>query len=85
MTLTDQEVLGMINELLDSKGVPTHNRGRYVREHRDSITFLRVLTPLIDRYLVIVDPPRACQVEHDHWEGKMICGNTLPCSRHGGR
>ena len=25
------------------------------------------------------------QVEHDHWEGKLICGNTLPCVHHGGR
>jgi len=31
-----------------------------------------------------VDPPRTCQVEHDHWEGPMICGNELPCARHGG-
>lgn len=85
MTLTDQEVLGMINELLDNQGVPTHGRGRYVREHRESIMALRVLTPLVDCYLAIVDPPRMCQVEHDHWEGKMICGNTLPCPRHGGQ
>jgi hypothetical protein len=28
--------------------------------------------------------PRKCQVEHDHWEGKMICGNPLPCRTHGG-
>lgn len=33
----------------------------------------------------VVDPPRTCQVEHPHWEGPMICGNTLPCPRHGGR
>ena len=25
-----------------------------------------------------------CQVEHDHWEGKMVCGNPLPCRTHGG-
>lgn len=28
---------------------------------------------------------RTCQVEHSHWEGPMICGNSLPCPRHGGR
>ena len=37
------------------------------------------------RYLRIVDPPQFCQVEHDHWEGKMSCGNPMPCSKHGGR
>lgn len=26
-----------------------------------------------------------CQVEHSHWEGPMICGNRLPCAKHGGR
>jgi len=36
-------------------------------------------------HLAIIDPPGTCQVEHDHWEGKMICGNPLPCRTHGGR
>lgn len=26
-----------------------------------------------------------CQVEHAHWGGPMICGNTMPCPKHGGR
>jgi hypothetical protein len=26
-----------------------------------------------------------CMVEHDHWEGPMICGNYLPCLTHGSR
>jgi hypothetical protein len=85
MTLTDSDVRTIIHELLDSKSVPTHDRTRYVRENRNSVAFLRALPALVDRYLKIVDPPRTCQVEHDHWEGPMICGNTLPCSRHGGR
>lgn len=32
-----------------------------------------------------VAAPTVCQVEHSHWEGPMICGNPLPCPRHGGR
>ena len=85
MTLTDQEVLNMLDTLLDNNGVPSRDRGCYVREHRNSVTFLKGLTPIIDRYLMIIDPPRLCQIEHDHWEGKMICGNPLPCRTHGGR
>lgn len=85
MTLSDQEVLDMINKLLDSQGVPTHGRSSYLRDHRASVAALRALAPIINRYLTIVDPPRTCQVEHAHWEGPMVCGNTLPCSRHGGR
>lgn len=23
-----------------------------------------------------------CQVEHDNWDGRMICGNPMPCPRH---
>ncbi|HSX22371.1 MAG TPA: hypothetical protein VLE97_06300 [Gaiellaceae bacterium] len=84
MTLSDNEVLQMIGTLLDQHGVPASSRGQYVRENRSSVGFLRALTPLVDRFLAIVDPPRTCQVEHDHWEGKMICGNPLPCRTHGG-
>jgi hypothetical protein len=84
MTLTDREVLNMIDTLLDNNGVPSRDHGRYVREHRKSVAFLKALTPLVDRYLAIIDPPRLCQIEHDHWEGKMICGNPLPCRTHGG-
>ena len=84
MTLSDQEVLAMINELLDGQGVATQGRSHYLRERRESVASLRALAPIVDRYLTIVDPPRLCQVEHDHWEGKMICGNQLPCRTHGG-
>lgn len=84
MTLTDQQVIDIVNALLDHAGVHDSDRVRYVRE-RKSVTSLRALAPLVDRYLAVVDPPRTCQVEHPHWEGPMICGNTLPCPRHGGR
>ena len=85
MTLTDQEVLKMVNGLLDAQGAPTNDRPRYLRDHKHDSATLRALTPIINRYLAIVDPPRTCQAEHDHWEGKMICGNQLPCRTHGGR
>lgn len=84
MTLSDPEVRSMVDALLDSHGVPASDRARYVRGNREYVAFLRILAPLVDRYLAIVDPPRTCQVEHDHWEGKMICGNPLPCRTHGG-
>lgn len=29
--------------------------------------------------------PAMCQVEHDNWDGPMICGNEMPCRTHGGR
>jgi hypothetical protein len=45
---------------------------------------LQEMRPLIERYLKIVDPPRMCQVTHGHWEGSMICGNLMPCPKHGG-
>lgn len=84
MTLSDHEVRAMIDELLDNHGIPAPDRERYVREHRGDVAFLRALAPVVDRYLAIVDPPRTCQITHDHWEGPMICGNPLPCRTHGG-
>jgi hypothetical protein len=85
MTTTDQEVLAMVNALLDGRGVAAHERTRYLRANRDAVTALHSIAPLVDRYLAIVEPRRLCQIEHDHWEGKMICGNDLPCRTHGGR
>ena len=82
MTLTDQQVIDIVNEVLAREHVRPDDR---VRRLRESATSLPALKPLIERYLAIVDPPRSCQVEHDHWEGKMICGNPLPCRTHGGR
>lgn len=84
MTLSDQEVIDILHALLDRDGVHGSDRLRYVRE-RKSVASIRKLAPLVERYLAVVDPPRTCQVEHDHWEGPMICGHTLPCPRHGGR
>jgi hypothetical protein len=86
MTLTDQQVLDIVNASLDREGVSLDRGARvgYLLAHRD-IPSLRALGPLVDRYLEIVNPPRLCQVTHDHWEGPMICGNKLPCPRHGGR
>ena len=85
MNLTDQQVLDIVDTLLVHDSVPPGDRVRRVRQRSSGIAGLRALGPLFDRYLAIVDPPRTCQVEHDHWEGKLICGNPLPCARHGGR
>lgn len=84
MTLTDQQVVDIIHELLDRDG---QDRGTRVQQliARRGIASQRALGPLVDRYLAIKNPPQLCQVEHDHWEGKMICGNPLPCRTHGGR
>ena len=84
MTLYDQQVLDIIDGLLDHEQVNVNTRVSYLRERR-GVTSVRALGPIVDRYLAIKDPPQLCQVEHDHWEGKMICGNTLPCRTHGGR
>jgi len=84
VTLQNHEIVAMIDNLLNQHGIPAGERGRYVRENRATVPFLRALTPLVDRYLALVDPPRTCQVEHRHWEGWMICGNPLPCRTHGG-
>jgi len=84
MTLTDQQVIDIINDLLDRDG---QDRGTHVQQliARRGIAALRSLGPLVDRYLAIMNPPQLCQIEHDHWEGKMICGNPLPCRTHGDR
>ena len=84
MTLTDQQVLDAVNGLLDREHVPPSDRTRWLHAHRHNTSSLQGMLPLIDRYLKIMNPPRTCQVTHDHWEGPMICGNTLPCPRHGG-
>jgi hypothetical protein len=91
MTLTDQQVLNIVNALLDYEGGSPVERVQCLRARRGGAASQPALRPLIDRYLAItnfrggVAPPQTCQVEHDHWEGKMICGNTLPCPRHGGQ
>ena len=81
MTLTDQQVIDLVNEVLTRKDSSPEDRIRHLRERAACCPTFR---PLLARYLAIKDPPRLCQVEHDHWEGKMICGNTLPCRTHGG-
>ena len=88
MTLTDQQVIDLVNEILTRERIPPADRVRRLRAGdflRESSASLPGLKPVIDRYLAIMDPPRTCQVEHDHWEGKMICGKPLPCRTHGGR
>lgn len=85
MTLNDQQVRDIIDELCAAANIRREWRVLRLREHTAGPASLPALTPLVDRYLAIVDPPRLCQVEHDHWEGKMICGNVLPCSTHGNR
>lgn len=82
MRLTDQQVIDMVETQLDRAGV-SGDRVRYLRDNRRSDA-LRAFEPLIARYLEIKDPPAACQVTHDHWEGPMICGSPLPCRTHGG-
>lgn len=84
MTITDQQVLDIIDALCEQANISRPWRVLKLRERNAGPASLGALAPLVDRYLAIVDPPRTCQVEHDHWEGKMICGNTLPCPRHGG-
>lgn len=86
MTLTDKQVLDIVNTSLDREGVNPNRAARveYLRAH-GHMPALRALGPLVDRYLEIENPPQLCQVTHDHWEGPMICGNPMPCPRHGGR
>jgi hypothetical protein len=84
MTLTDTQLLDIINELLDKEGIPPIERPQRLRLGRGGAASLPALAPLVERYLTITSGSRTCMVEHDHWEGKMICGNALPCPRHGG-
>jgi hypothetical protein len=79
MTLTDQEVIDTINDVLARKNAQPSDGLRYLRANASSWP-AHELKPLIDRYLRIVDPPQFCQVEH-----KMSCGNPMPSSKHGGR
>ena len=85
MTLTDQQVIDIVEALCAQANIRREWCVLKLREHNAGPASLRALTLIVDRYLAIVDPPRLCQVEHDHWEGKMICGNQLPCRTHGGR
>jgi hypothetical protein len=85
MTLTDQQVRDIIDELCTQANIRREWRVLKLRERSAGPASLSSLAPIVERYLAIVDPPQTCQVEHDHWEGKMICGNTLPCRTHGGR
>jgi hypothetical protein len=66
MTLTDQQVIDLVNEVLTRERIQPADRIRRLRESASSLPGLK---PVIDRYLAIMDPPRTCQVEHDHWEG----------------
>lgn len=84
MILTDSQVINIVNALLDYEHIPSIDRVSSLRGGmlQSGAATLPALRPLIERYLTIEDPPRRCQVEHDHWDGKMICGKTLPCARH---
>ncbi len=84
MTITDQQVFAIIEALLTYEHVRPEERVRHLRRRCEGTTSLHALKPLVDRYLAFMDPPQTCQIEHDHWEGKMICGHALPCPRHGG-
>ena len=85
MTLSDQQVRDIIDELCTQANIRREWRVLKLRERSAGAASLPALAPLVERYLTLVDAPRSCQVEHDHWEGKMICGSTLPCPQHGGR
>ena len=85
MTITDHDVIDIIDALLRRDSIRPSTHIQQLRDRSAGAASLPALKNLVDRYLAIKDPPRMCQVEHDHWEGKMICGNKLPCSRHGGR
>lgn len=82
MTFNDAQILDAVNSYLNQARVSPGERVRWLRTHHHTPA-LRGMQPLVDRYLQITDPPRSCQVTHDHWEGPMICGNMLPCPRHG--
>ncbi len=84
MTLSDQQVRDIIEALCAQANIRREWIPLKLRERAAGAASLPALAPLAERYLVIADPPRLCQVEHDHWEGKMICGNPLPCRTHGG-
>lgn len=84
MTLSDQQVRDIIEALCAQVNIRREWIPLKLRARAAGAASLPALAALADRYLAIVDPPRLCQVEHDHWEGKMICGNTLPCRTHGG-
>jgi hypothetical protein len=85
MTLTDQQVRDIVDELCAQANIRREWRVLKLRERSAGPASLPALAPIVERYLAIVDPAPLCQVEHDHWEGKMICGNPLPCRTHGGR
>ena len=85
MTLSDQQVLDIIDALCEREHIRREWRVFKLRERSAGPASLTALTPIVERYLALVDAPRTCQVEHDHWEGPMICGNTLPCRTQGGR
>ena len=85
MTLNDQQVRDIIDELCAQANIRREFRVLKLRERSAGPASIPALAPIVDRYLAIVDPPRTCMVEHGHWEGPMICGNPLPCSTHGSR
>ena len=84
-TLTDQQVIDIIAALLDHEGFRPADAVQNLRTRRGWVASQPALRPLIEHYLTLTDSPRTCQIEHDHWEGRMICGQPLPCPRHGPR
>ena len=85
MTLTDHDIIDIVEALLRRDSVRPSTYLQQLRDRSAGAASLDALKPVVARYLAIKDAPRTCQIEHDHWEGKMICGNSLPCTRHGGR
>lgn len=83
MTLTDAQVLDIIDGLLDKENIHAVERYQYLRTGRGGAASLPALAPVVKHYLTIRSTQGSCQVEHAHWEGPMICGNALPCPRHG--
>lgn len=85
MTLTDHEVVDIVEALMRRDNIrPSALAVLKLREGSAGAASMPTLSALADRYLAIKERAQTCQVEHDHWEGKMICGNPLPCRTHGG-
>lgn len=51
LTLTNDQVIEIVNALLEYECVPSKDRVKEVVEHNDGVLSLRVLAPLLDRWL----------------------------------
>lgn len=88
MTLTMQQIgllattAGLPDEIRVACGLALNDYALAAGLLRDA---RRTCATAINRAKHEARKPFVCHVEHDHWEGPMICGNTLPCPTHGDR